>query len=82
MIKQGTDMQKTKIDNAAVEPARFVYNADSTMTTLYWEIVATLLRQFDWFYERTAISKKNRSSIRLGCFRNAWHDAHFHLNRI
>ncbi len=28
-----------------------------------------------------AYNEKNRPCIRLGCFRNAWHDAHFHLNR-
>lgn len=27
-------------------------------------------------------AKKNRPCIRLGSFRNAWHEAHFHLNRI
>ena len=26
--------------------------------------------------------KKDRPCIRLGFFRNAWHAAHFHLNRI
>ncbi len=51
-------MGKNKINTAALGSARFVYNVDSTMTALYLETVATLLRQFDWFYERTAISKK------------------------
>jgi hypothetical protein len=34
------------------------------------------------FTKKLARGKKNRPCIRLGFFRNAWHEAHFHLNRI